>query len=133
MTLEEYIQLLESPASVEASHIEALEDMLRYAPYCASAQLLLLKAIYSAGDRRYTKHMERGILVAPPESSVYFLLNPKKIIRKNNKSRRQTFSSDPTYFELLEHMQDVAKRKGLSFEELAQRYLDARKYMVTAP
>lgn len=132
MTLEEYIQLLESPSEVDTTHIEALQDLLRYAPYCASAQLLLLKAIYSSGDRKYMKQLERSMLVAPPESSVYFLLNPKKVVRKPTKNRRQSFSSDPTYFELLEHMQDVAKRKGLTFEELAQRYLDARKYVVSS-
>lgn len=127
MTLDEYLQLLESPAIADASNVQSLRDMLHYAPYCASAQLLLLKALYSSGNKDYTKELERSILAAPPESSVYFLLNPKKVVRKTIQ-KRPTLTSDPTYFELVERMQDVAKRTGVSFEELAKRYLEARQY-----
>lgn len=136
MTLDDYITLLESPQSVEEEDLQPLRDLLGYAPYCVSARLLLLKGLYDNGHRKEaSQQMQRAILSAPQEVSVYFLLNPKKIKRHEEMKRSVTTSAnkvkgehDLTYFELIDRMQAVAKKTGITFEELAKRYLDARQY-----
>lgn len=125
MTLDDFTALLEAPTSVDAGQISALRNMLRYAPYCAPARLLLIKALYDADDPTYADEMEKGILVAPPEVSVYFLLNPKKIKRKPQPIKKP---EAPSYFDMLEHMQRVAQQSGLPFEELTRRYMEIRQY-----
>lgn len=127
MNLEEYISLLESPASVDASHIEDLRALLRYAPYCASARLLLLKALYDSGSSDYQSELERAMLAVPPQTSVYFLLNPKKV-KRSKRSYRGAGSAAQSYFEMIEHMQSVAEQSGLSFEEITKRYIETREY-----
>lgn len=130
MTLEEYTQLLESPNTIDAEAIQPLQDLLHYAPYCVSARLLLLKALYDNDQRdEAAKAMQRTILSAPQEVSVYFLLNPKRIKRRLE-TKKRVGQKDMTYFELIDKLQDVSKKTGVSFEELAQRYLEARQYSI---
>lgn len=128
MDLEEYIQLLESPTSVDASQVDDLRAMLSYAPYCASARLLLLKALYDAGDPAYQDEMERAMLALPPQTSVYFLLNPRKIKRSQQAYKRYSDGATQTYFEMLEKMHEVADQSGVSFEEITRRYIESRQY-----
>lgn len=133
MTLDEYTQLLEAPLSVEADQIQPLQDLLAYAPYCVSAQLLLLKALYDSGQKKAaTACMPRAILAAPQEVSVYFLLNPKKVRAKVESKRavtqRVVGEKEMSYFELIDRMQKVAQKNGITFEELAKRHLEARQY-----
>lgn len=128
MTLEDYTQLLESPTMVDASHIEPLRDLLRYAPYCASARLLLLKALYDAGDPSYTDEMERTMLAVPPQTSLYFLLHPKKV-KRSAAARRPKSEATLSYFDMLQKMQQVADNAGLSFDEIAKRYIATREYI----
>lgn len=130
MNLEEYTALLESPLSVEKEDLPALQNLLKYAPYCVSARLLLLKGLFEHDQQvEANRQLQRAILAAPPEVSVYFLLNPKKIKRPKtaNTPKGEIMLS---YFELIDRMQEVSQKTGVSFEELAQRYLEARQYMV---
>lgn len=152
MDLDEYTQLLEAPLSVDADAIQPLRDLLSYAPYCVSARLLLLKALYDNGQRpEAIRTMPRAILSAPQEVSVYFLLNPKKIKRssalykvakeaevaeeatattKASRKAQDKFvgEREMSYFELIDRMHQVAEKTGISFEELAKRYLEARQF-----
>lgn len=128
MNLEEYISLLESPASVDASHINDLRALLNYAPYCASARLLLLKALYDSGSSDYQAELERAMLAVPPQTSVYFLLNPKKV-KRSSTVRRPKSEASISYFDMLQKMQEVADTAGLSFDEIVQRYISTREYV----
>ena len=130
MTLDEYTQLLESPTSVDSSHVGALRDLLRYAPYCASARLLLLKALYDNAEDNatYQQELERAMLAVPPQTSVYLLLNPRKIKRSQRAYKRYSDGASQSYFEMIEKMQEVAAQNGLSFEEITSRYIATREY-----
>lgn len=127
MSLEEYISLLESPASVDPSQIDDLRALLQYAPYCASARLLLLKALYDSGSSDYQAELERAMLAVPPQTSVYFLLNPKKV-KRSKRAFRGSGGAAQSYFEMIEHMQSVAQQSGLTFEEITRRYIETSQY-----
>jgi len=128
MDLEEYIQLLESPTSVDMSMVDDLRAMLTYAPFCASARMLILKALYDAGDPAFNREIDRAVLATPPQSSVYFLLNPRKIKRTPKPAEKKP-DGQPTYFEMLDKMHEVAEKTGLSFEEITRRYIESNRLL----
>ena len=141
MLLEDYIQLLEDPMSADEEAIAPLRAMLSYAPYCASAQLLLLRALYSAGQRKETNiQLQKALLYAPPEVSVYFLLREQSrpnTAKRNDRKQTSVKSGDSiqdrqhslSYFEMIEKMTATAKRTGISMEELTKRLIETRKYV----
>ena len=144
MLLEDYIQLLEYPMSADEEAIEPLRAMLSYAPYCASAQLLLLRALYNGGYKREaTQQLQKALLYAPPEVSVYFLLKEQGHTKTTGTAQKQAQDSSAktqkatqeqgqhslSYFEMIEKMTATAKRTGISFEELTKRYIETRKYV----
>lgn len=124
MNLDEYISLLESPLSTDAEAIDSLQSLLHYAPYCASARLLLLKAYFSSNDLRYPDEIERALLHASAQQSVYFLLHPRK--HKTRNGRKSNKGKDNNYFEMVQHMEELSQRTGTSFQELARRFKEAR-------
>lgn len=130
MTLEDYISLLESPLSVDAADIADLRALLSYAPYCASARLLLLKAMSRANDLNYPNEVERTLLYAENNQAVYRLLHPR--IRKAIETASKERAQDGNYFEMVAHMEDVAQRTGTSFAELARRFREARMMQMSA-
>lgn len=133
MDLEEYTQLLESPTSVDASQAEALRDLLKYAPYCASARLLLLKAQYDEqkeGHPVSARDFDRAMLAVPPQTSIYLFLHPRKIKRSQRAYKRYGESHTQSYFDMIEKMQEVAEQNGLSFDEIRKRYISLREYNV---
>lgn len=130
-TLDDYIQLLEEPMQVDEEAIDALRSMLGYAPYCASARLLLLRALYKSGKRgEMNRQLKRALLSAPPEVSVYFLLRETKSLKdlkpKDDKPKGEKSLS---YFEFIDRMTATAKKTGLGFDELARRYMQMRDYL----
>ncbi|MCQ2335036.1 MAG: hypothetical protein MJZ89_04245 [Paludibacteraceae bacterium] len=132
MDLDEYTQLLESPSLVEETQVQDLQALLQRAPYCASARLLLLKALFESNDPRFADIMDECMLMTPPEVSVYFLLQPKKTKaatkKRNDKPTDAHGEHSISYFEMVERMQQVANKTGLTFEELTKRYLETRQY-----
>ncbi len=138
-TLEDYIQLLESPMSVDVEWVESLQSMLEYAPYCASARLLLLRALFlNRNKEEWTNELQRSLLYAPLDVSVYFLLRSAMadIGIKGNEQRDkvQSIKSNDdnktmSYFDLLDKMALTAKKTGISFEELTKRYIETSKYI----
>lgn len=129
MTLEDYISLLESPLSADAADIADLRALLGYAPYCASARLLLLKAMSKANDLNYPNEVERTLLYAESNQAVYHLLHPR--IRPTAEPPKER-AKDGNYFEMVAHMEDVAQRTGTSFAELARRFREARMLQMSA-
>lgn len=123
MTLEDYISLLESPLSVDTPDIQDLRALLGYAPYCASARLLLLKALSKAHDISYPNEVERTLLYADSNQSVYQLIYPRDARTATTETSRH---SDGNYFDMVEHMEEVAQRTGTTFAELARRFKEAR-------
>lgn len=131
MDLEEYTQLLEAPTSVDASQAGALRDLLQYAPYCASARLLLLKAQYDEqkdGNPINAQDFDRAMLAIPPQTSIYLFLHPRKIKRSQRAYKRYGESHTQSYFDMIEKMKEVAEQKGLSFDEIRKRYISLREY-----
>lgn len=119
MTIEEYLLLLESPETVDESAIEDLQSLLQYAPYCSSARMLLLKAYHRSHDTNYATQLPRTALYAQSNEQLYFLLHPKKIIRQMN-------ASSDDYFSFIQQLQEKAERTGMSFQELALKFQQAR-------
>ena len=131
MDLEEYTQLLESPTSVDASQAGALRDLLQYAPYCASARLLLLKAQYDEhqdGKPVSAHDFDRAMLAVPPQTLLYLYLHPRKINRSQRAYKRFGEGSTQSYFDMIEKMQEVADQNGLTFDEIRKRYMLIREY-----
>lgn len=148
MLLEDYIQLLEDPMSADEEAIEPLHDMLSYAPFCASAQLLLLRALYAEGQKKnIATQLQKALLYAPQDVSVYFLLRDnsrntagynstqderQRATDEGQETKRETRNNKGehslSYFDMLEKLTATAKRTGLSFEELTKRYIETRKY-----
>ena len=132
LTLDDYIQLLEDPTSIDESAIQPLRDMLTYAPYCSSARLMLLRALFSNGRRREcAAELQRTVLYAPMDVSVYFLLREpvsKVAVTTSRDVQRESREHSLSYFDMLDKIAATAKRTGLSFEELTQRYISTRKY-----
>ena len=119
MTIEDYLLLLESPESVDESAIDDLKAMLRYAPYCSSAQILLLKAMHRSHDTNYAAQLHRATLYAHSNEQLYFLLHPKEIIRQAN-------SAYGDYFSFVRQLQEKADETGQSFHDLALKFQQAR-------
>lgn len=125
MTLEDYLILLESPETVDASQIADLEALLQYAPYCASAQILLLKALHKTHDTDFSHRLPLGILHAPSNKDVYFLLHPKTIMR-------QVRAGGDDYFSLVSRLESMSRQTGESFEQLALKLRQARLGLMAA-
>lgn len=119
MTIEDYLLLLESPETVDESAIDDLKAMLQYAPYCSSAQILLLKAMHRSHDTNYATQLPRATLYAHSNEQLYFLLHPKEIIRQAN-------SAYGDYFSFIRQLQAKADETGQSFHDLALKFQEAR-------
>lgn len=119
MTLEDYITLLESPETVDSSDIADLRALLCYAPYCASARMLLLKALHKTHDTDYTAQLPCCAAYARDNRELYFLLHPKRIVRNS-----RTAGND--YFGLMAQLESMSRATGESFSELARRFKEAR-------
>lgn len=119
MTLEDYLILLESPETADASHIPDLEAMLQYAPYCSSAQILLLKALHRSHDTNFAARLPLAVLHAHSNQEVYFLLHPKTILR-------QARATGDDWFSLVARLETMSRQTGESFEQLALKLRQAR-------
>ncbi len=119
MTIEEYLGLLESPEMVDESAIDDLRALLGYAPYCSSARILLLKALYRSHNTNYSAELPKTVLYAHSNEQLYFLLHPKEVIRQAG-----SYSND--YFSFIEQLEAKAAQTGESFESLALKFQQAR-------
>ncbi len=119
MTLEEYLSLLESPETVDEGAIDDLQALLRYAPYCSSARILLLKAFHRSHNTNYNAELPKTVLYAHSNEQLYFLLHPKEVIR-------QVGGTGSDYFSFIEQLQAKAEQTGESFHDLALKFQQAR-------
>ena len=120
MTKEDYIDLLQSPDSVMGEDIEALRALLTYAPYSASARMLLLKALHRTNDIMWKTELPKTVMYARRPEDVYYILSPEKVTRK-------ALQSSGDYFAFVSKMQQEADRQGTSFSELAEKFKKARQ------
>lgn len=120
MTKEDYIELLQSPDSVMGEDIEALRALLTYAPYSASARMLLLKALHRTNDIMWKTELPKTMMYARRPEDVYYILYPEKVTRK-------ALQSSGDYFTFVSKMQQEADRQGTSFSELAEKFKKARQ------
>ena len=120
MTKEDYIELLQSPDSVMGEDIEALRALLTYAPYSASARILLLKALHRTNDIMWKTELPKTVMYARRPEDVYYILSPEKVTRK-------ALQSSGDYFTFVSKMQQEADRQGTSFSELAEKFKKARQ------
>ena len=123
MTKEDYIDLLQSPDSVAAEDIEALQALLGYAPYCTSARMLLLKALHRTRDVSFQAELPKTVMFARNPEQVYYLLYPEKVTRK-------AMQNQGDYFAFVNKMQQEADKQGASFSELAEKFKKAREMQV---
>ena len=119
MTLDDYISLLESPETVDTQDIADLRALLGYAPYCASARMLLLKALHKSHDTAFAACLPQSALYAGDRRELYFLLHPKQVIRNASMAGND-------YFSLVERLEQMSRTTGESFEGLARRFRQAR-------
>ncbi len=122
MLLEDYISLLESPDSVSADDIADLQALISYAPYCQSANLLLLKALHKAHDTNYEAFLPKAVCYATSSREAWQLLHPKEIIRKAGMAQGD-------YFSFVNQLETIAEQTGQSFLELAKRFQESRRLM----
>ncbi len=120
MDLEEYISLLESPDNITSRQIDDFREMLRYAPYCATTRLLLLKGLYALNDINYAAELPGTLLYAPSSRALYrFLFADARAGRK-----KKRHGGD--YFSMLETMEKTRQQTNESLQELAERLRQAR-------
>lgn len=122
MVKEEFIDLLESPDSVDEEMIQPLRQMLNYAPYCSAARLLLLKALYNSRNCLFSTLLPMTLMYVDNQEDVLNLLKP--VMPQVNCD----YGDD--YFSLIRQLEDMSKRTGESFEELARKFQEARKAML---
>ncbi len=122
MLLEDYISLLESPDSVSADDIADLQALVSYAPYCQSANLLLLKALYKAHDTSYEAFLPKAVCYATSPREAWRLLHPKEITRKATMAQGD-------YFAFVNQLETIAEQTGQTFLELAKRFQESRRLM----
>ncbi len=122
MLLEDYISLLESPDSVSADDIADLQALISYAPYCQSANLLLLKALYKAHDTSYEAFLPKAVCYATSPREAWRLLHPKEITRKATMAQGD-------YFAFVNQLETIAEQTGQTFLELAKRFQESRRLM----
>ncbi len=120
MTLEDYISLLESPDSVSGDDIADLQALISYAPYCQSANLLLLKALHKTHDTGYEAFLPKAVCYASSPRTAWHLLHPKEIIRKANIAQGD-------YFSFVNQLEAIAEQTGQTFLELAKRFQESRR------
>ncbi len=120
MLLEDYISLLESPDSVTADDIPDLQALVRYAPYCQSANLLLLNALHKAHDTNYEAFLPKAVCYASTPREAWQLLHPKEIIRKAPVAQGD-------YFSFVTQLETLAEQTGTTFLELAKRFQTSRQ------
>ncbi len=120
MLLEDYISLLESPDSVSADDIADLQALISYAPYCQSANLLLLNAFHKAYDTSYAAFLPKAVCYAASPREAWRLLHPKEILRKAN-------IAQDDYFSFVHQLETIAEQTGLTFLELAKRFQESRR------
>lgn len=123
MTLEDYLILLESPETVDTSHIADLNALLQYAPYCSSAHILLLKALYKTHDTNFSARLSLTLLHAHNSREVYFLLHPRAVVR-------QVHTTGNDWFSLVTRFESMSRKTGESFEQLALKLKQARLGLV---
>ncbi len=123
MTKEDYIELLQSPNSVMGEDIEALRSLLSYAPYCASAKMLLLKALHRTNDVTWQAELPQTVMYARCPEDVYYLLYPEKVTRK-------ALQASGDYFSFVSKMQQEAEKQGTSFSELVEKFKKARELKI---
>ncbi len=124
MLLEDYISLLESPDSVSANDIADLQALVGYAPYCQSANLLLLNALHKAQDTNYEAFLPKAVCYASPREA-WELLHPKEIIRRASVAQGD-------YFSFVNQLEAIAEQTGTTFLELAKRF-QASRQQITQP
>ncbi len=120
MLLEDYISLLESPDSVSADEIADLQALISYAPYCQSANLLLLYALHKAHDTSYEAFLPKAVCYAASPREAWQLLHPKEIIRKATIAQGD-------YFSFVNQLETIAEQTGQTFLELAKRFQESRR------
>ena len=118
MELQEYIQLLQSPENVSRENVADFDALLSYAPYCQTARLLKLKALYQSNDIRYEFVLQQSLLFAPARR-IYFLLHPRPV----EVAKAETSAN---YFDWLATMERVSEQKGVTLQQLAEQLKEAR-------
>lgn len=122
MVKEEFIELLECPDSVDEDMIQSLRQMLNYAPYCAPARLLLLKALYNSRNCLFSTLLPMTLLYVDNQDELLNLLKPSSL--------QHNCYYDDDYFSLIRQLEDMSRRTGESFEELARKFQEARRAML---
>ncbi len=125
MLLEDYISLLESPDSVSANDIADLQALVGYAPYCQSANLLLLNALHKAQDTNYEAFLPKAVCYSSTPREAWQLLHPQEIIRKAPVAQGD-------YFSFVSQLENLAEQTGTTFLELAKRF-QASRQQITQP
>ncbi len=123
MLLEDYISLLESPDSVSADDIADLQALISYAPYCRSANLLLLSALHKAHDTTYEAFLPKAVCYVSTPREAWQLLHPKEIIRKAHLAQGD-------YFSFIDQLETLAEQTGTTFLELAKRFQLSRQQIM---
>lgn len=82
--LTEYIR---KPDTLDAHAIAALRNLLQRSPYCHSARILLLHALYRMHDPAFDEELRRSALLVPNRQSIFRLIEEKHYLSEQHKLR----------------------------------------------
>ena len=82
--LTEYIR---KPDTLDAHAIADLRDQLQRSPYCHSARILLLHALYRMHDPAFDEELRRSAVLVPDRKSIFRLTEEKNYLSEQRKLR----------------------------------------------
>ena len=118
MTIDEYISLLRQPSLAGARHVQDLERMVHDMPYCSTAHILLLCALYHAGDVRFGTQLSRSVVYAPSARILYNALNSTS---SSSASNNTTHISSGNYFDMMNRLEEISKSEDVTLQDLVRR------------
>jgi tetratricopeptide (TPR) repeat protein len=129
MTKKEFLQLVQSPDSVELSHGRDLRDMVDKYPYFYQARLLWLKTLKMTDDVQTAPEIARTALYSHDHRWLYFYLYPEMRPEpaQSDKSRVEKFSG--SYFDMLSAAEAEGGDARLSLKKIAEQLKASRAQM----
>lgn len=79
MKAEQFNDYLESPGSIDAAGLAALDAVIGEYPYCQPAQLLAIRGMQNTGDVRFDGHLKIAAAYAGDRRILYELLNLQSV------------------------------------------------------
>ena len=107
--LTEYIR---RPESLDAQSVQQLRDMVARYPYCHTARILLLSALYRQHDSAFDAELRRSSVLIPDRKALFNLIEQKNYLAAEDKRKYAAESNHD--------------REATSAEDIIDQYLDSQ-------